>query len=77
LLRLLLRVHDLGLEAIERGASSREIEALPVLSRVERAKEEIGDDELPRLDGLETELEAAFTALVAGLPSADARVEAG
>jgi V/A-type H+-transporting ATPase subunit A len=77
LLRLLLRVHDLGLEAIERGASSREIEALPILSRVERAKEEIGDDELPRLDGLETELEAAFTALVAGLPSADARLEAG
>ncbi|HEX9150041.1 MAG TPA: V-type ATP synthase subunit A [Thermoanaerobaculia bacterium] len=77
LLRLLLRVRDLGLEAIERGATSREIEAMPVLSRIERAKEEIGDDELPRLADLETELEAAFSSLPVALSSPEARAEAG
>jgi V/A-type H+-transporting ATPase subunit A len=63
LLRLLLRVRDLGMEAIDRGATCREIEAMPVLSRVERAREEVGDDELARLAELERELESAFSPL--------------
>ena len=69
LLALLLRVRDLGLEAIERGVSARDIAAMAILSRVERAKEEIGDDEIERFGELETGLEAAFSGLIAAAES--------
>jgi V/A-type H+-transporting ATPase subunit A len=69
LLALLLRVRDLGLEAIERGVSARDIAAMAILSRVERAKEEIGDEEIERFGELETGLEAAFSGLIAAAES--------
>jgi hypothetical protein len=43
---------------------ARDIAALPILSRVERAKEEIGDGEIERFGELQTGLEAAFSGLI-------------
>jgi vacuolar-type H+-ATPase catalytic subunit A/Vma1 len=77
LLSLLLRVRDRGLEAIDRGVAARDIEAMAILSRVERAREEIGDGELERFGELETEIDAACSRLVATVESATTRAEAG
>jgi vacuolar-type H+-ATPase catalytic subunit A/Vma1 len=77
LLSLLLRVRDRGLDAIDRGVPARDIEAMPILSRVERAKEEIGDDELVRFGALETDVESAFSRLVGTAESGATRAEAG
>ena len=57
--------------------AARDIEAMPILSRVERAKEEIGDDELARFGELETDVESAFSRLVAVADSEATRAEAG
>ncbi len=69
LLALLLRLRDLGLEAIERGVPARDVAAIEVLSRVERAKDEIGDDEIERFGELEGGVEAAFSRLLAASES--------
>jgi V/A-type H+/Na+-transporting ATPase subunit A len=63
LLRLLLRFHDRGLEAIEHGASAHEIARLPVVSRIARAKSEIADDALAGFDELEAAVDRECAAL--------------
>jgi len=77
LLSLLLRVRDRGLAAIGRGVPARRIEAAPILAAVERAKSEIGDDELGRYAELAASVDAAFEALEAEALSEAAPAPAG
>jgi V/A-type H+/Na+-transporting ATPase subunit A len=62
LLSLLLRVHSRGLVALERGAAVPSLAALPLLSRVVRAKSEIDDANLAAFDELDAETERQFAA---------------
>ena len=64
LLRLFLRVRDRGLAAIEGGVEEKRLGALPALARLERAKSQIGEDELARFDELESALDGELAALV-------------
>jgi V/A-type H+-transporting ATPase subunit A len=72
LLRLILRFRDRGLQAIERGVSSLAAASLPILGRLERAKSEHGEEDLPRLEALGDQIDAAFAALEAGVGSQEA-----
>lgn len=53
LLRLLLHTHHRGRAAIERGASTRTLAGLPVMSRIVGARSQIGDHDLHDLEALE------------------------
>jgi V/A-type H+-transporting ATPase subunit A len=64
LLRLFLRFRDRGLAAIEGGVEEKRLGALPALARLERAKSQIGEDELARFDELESALDGELAALV-------------
>jgi V/A-type H+/Na+-transporting ATPase subunit A len=76
LLRLLLRVRDRGLAAIERGVPARKIAGLPVLATIEQAKSTIGEEELDRFAELEVALEREMAALEAREAAAPAFAEA-
>jgi V/A-type H+-transporting ATPase subunit A len=58
LLALLLRTYRRGLAALERGATTRALAALPVLPLIARAKSTIGDDRLAEFDTLDAALDA-------------------
>ena len=66
LLRLLLRVHARGLQAVDRGATAKALAAMPVLSSIARARSEIGDDNLAALDALESEVDTACASVAPG-----------
>ncbi len=53
LLRTLVSFADRALAAVERGASDRKIMDLPVVADLSRARSEIGEEDLDRLDLLE------------------------
>jgi hypothetical protein len=63
LLRLLLRMHGRGLEALERGVTIQAISNLALLTRIAQAKSEIGDATLSEFDGLETSIDSECAAL--------------
>ena len=64
LLRLLLHFRDRGAAAIDRGVRARSLLDHPVAAAVQRARAEIGDDELPALEALSAEVDRACEALV-------------
>jgi V/A-type H+-transporting ATPase subunit A len=57
LLRLILRMHARGLQALERGVTIQAIANMPVLLRIARARSEIDDAMLSELDRLEAAVE--------------------
>jgi V/A-type H+-transporting ATPase subunit A len=63
LLRLLLRMHARGVQALERGVTIQAISNLSLLTRMAQAKSEIGDTTLSEFDGLETSIESECAAL--------------
>jgi len=67
LLRLLLRFHERGLEALERGVSVQDVAKLQVLARIARAKSDIGDDALAGFDELEAAIGRECAALETGV----------
>jgi V/A-type H+-transporting ATPase subunit A len=71
LLRLLLHFKDRGLVAVGRGVRARSLLDHPVAAAIQRARSEIGDAEVARLDALATEIDRACEAL-----EAEARAEA-
>ena len=58
LLRLLMYTHRRGLTAIDRGATTRALARLPVMSRLAAAKTAIPDHALDEFDRLETAIDA-------------------
>jgi V/A-type H+/Na+-transporting ATPase subunit A len=70
MLRLIIRFADLAAQAFTRGMGIHQIAALPVLRRLQRMSEDIGDDQLPAFDDLTRELESSFG--VAGTEAAHA-----
>ena len=65
LLRLLLKFHRLAEEALHRGVPLKEIRSLQVISKIMRAKYEIRNEELEKIDELEKEVEKQFSELAA------------
>jgi V/A-type H+-transporting ATPase subunit A len=63
MLKLILRFIALAENALERGITPQEIGDLPVLRRLQRMGEEIGEDELEKFDDLEASLDAAMAGL--------------
>ena len=62
MLRLIIRFADLATQAFARGMGIQRINALPVLRRLQRMSEDIGDDQLPAFDDLARELESSLGA---------------
>jgi V/A-type H+-transporting ATPase subunit A len=69
LLSLLLLLHRRGAESLARGVTARALASLPVVTRLARARSEIGEDDLAAFDRLESAvrnecagLDAAITA---------------
>ncbi|MBF0626627.1 MAG: V-type ATP synthase subunit A [Magnetococcales bacterium] len=62
---LLIRFMDRAAEAVAGGSALERIVALPVLRRLQRMGEEIGDEELERFDALDALLESDFGTLAA------------
>ena len=65
LLRVMLRFRDRGLAAIARGVAAERLLEAPVAGSLLRARSEIGDAEVARLDALAAEVDRAVEALVA------------
>jgi V/A-type H+-transporting ATPase subunit A len=63
MLRLVVRFAELAEQALERGADLERIAALPVLRRLQRMGEEIGEDALERFDLLWSDLDSAYAHL--------------
>ena len=63
MLRVILRFIELAEGALARGASPQAIAEMPVLRRLQRMGEEIGEDELIAFDGLIAALEASLAGL--------------
>ncbi|HEY5720553.1 MAG TPA: V-type ATP synthase subunit A, partial [Gammaproteobacteria bacterium] len=71
MMRLLGNFIDRAEQALEAGATVTAIGALPILRRLQRMGEEIGDDALERFDTLHDELDAQFFSLT------EAKADAG
>ncbi len=67
MLRLLVRFTELADAAVGSGVTPAAIAALPILRRLQRLGEEVGEDAIPQLDVLWDQLEMAFADL-AGRP---------
>ena len=76
MLRVVMRFIALAREALARGVRPEAMAALPVLRRVQRMGEEIGEDALPRFAELWAQLEREFAGLGGAAPGADAGVGA-
>ena len=63
MLRVLMRFVELSRRAVERGVEVERIEALPLLRRLRRMGEEIGNDQLERFAPLEREIGESLEAL--------------
>ncbi len=64
MMQLLSRFIDLSQQAIEQGADIEAINNLPLLRRLRRMSEDIGEEELELYDALRKELENAFASLI-------------
>jgi V/A-type H+-transporting ATPase subunit A len=64
MMQLLSRFIHLSQQAIEQGTDIELINNLPLLRRLRRMSEDIGEDHLDQYDALRTELENAFATLV-------------
>jgi V/A-type H+-transporting ATPase subunit A len=63
LLGLMLLIHQLGADLIERGVPVQQLAVLPVLGRARRLKSQFGNEQLAALDAFEREVRAAFDSL--------------
>jgi V/A-type H+-transporting ATPase subunit A len=63
MLRLILRFTELAEEAVSRGVGPEEIAQMPVLRRLQRLGEEVGEDQLDSMNVLWEQLETAFARL--------------
>ncbi len=63
MLRLTVRFVELSEQALERGVALEDIAALPLLRRLQRMGEEIGEDALDEFDALWTQLDGDFAHL--------------
>jgi V/A-type H+-transporting ATPase subunit A len=63
MMQLLSRFIDTSRQALEQGVAIEHINNLPLLRKLRRMSEDIGEDELEQFDALRTELTNAFAAL--------------
>jgi V/A-type H+-transporting ATPase subunit A len=66
MMQMISRFIELSQNAIELDISVETITALPIMRRLMRMGEEIGEDDLDRFDGLRIELDAVFSGLLDG-----------
>ena len=66
MMQMISRFIELSQNAIELDISVETITALPIMRRLMRMGEEIGEDELDRFDGLRVELDTVFSGLLHG-----------
>jgi V/A-type H+-transporting ATPase subunit A len=64
MMQTITRFIELSENAISMNISVEAISQLPVMRRLLRMGEEIGEDEIPRFDELRLELDQAFTQLM-------------
>jgi V/A-type H+-transporting ATPase subunit A len=63
MLRLLVHFTELAERAVTQGIAPAVIAALPILRRLQRLAEEVGEDQIKQIDVLWDQLEAAFAEL--------------
>ena len=61
----LMRFRERGLTAVSRGIAAHSIAEMPLVTELERAKSELGEDDLAGLDALTATISPAFDALEA------------
>lgn len=66
MVRLVTRVIDLAEKAVAAGIAPMAVEELPIMRKLKRLGEEIGEDEIGRFDDLEREVETVFSGLMKG-----------
>lgn len=66
LLKLFVKFYNLAEEALGKGVPLREIRALPVISKLIRAKYEVPNNRLDMLDSLEKTMDETFEKLILG-----------
>jgi V/A-type H+-transporting ATPase subunit A len=71
MLDLLLKFITLAEQALEAGASPADIAAIPSLVRLRRLGEEVGEDELEKIEELRRKMEAEFHQLEGGSGDGD------
>ena len=76
MLDLLLKFITLAEQALEAGASPADIAAVPSLARLRRLGEEVGEDELEKIDELRRQVEAEFHELEEGGGDGDEKAAA-
>ncbi|HKJ77118.1 MAG TPA: ATPase, partial [Gammaproteobacteria bacterium] len=64
MMRLIIRFLDLAEEALANGADVERIQDLPILRRLQRMGEEVGEDQTATFQQLGNQLESAFAPLV-------------
>jgi V/A-type H+-transporting ATPase subunit A len=63
LLKFLVDFYKRGQQALKEGASLSDIRAMGVIGSLLKARMEIKDDEMPKLDQLDTEMQEQFKAI--------------
>lgn len=63
LLKLLVQFYQKGQQALKEGAALSDIRALSIIGTLLKARMEIKDDELPKLDQLEDEMDGQFKSI--------------
>ena len=66
MIRLVIRVIELGETALAAGVAPSLVADLPVMRTIKRLGEEVGEDNPAGFDALEREVEAAFSRLMRG-----------
>ena len=60
LLKLLVDFYKKGQQALKEGAALADIRAMPIVGSMLKARMDIKDDEMPKLDQLEVDLQEQF-----------------
>jgi len=63
LLKLLVEFYRRGQQALKEGASLADIRAMPIVTLLLKARMDIKDDEMPKLDKIDTEMQEQFKAI--------------
>ncbi len=63
LMKLLVNFYNGGKQAIKAGATLADIRAMPIITSILKARMNIKDDEMPKLDQLEKDMEEQFKSI--------------
>ena len=59
-MKLLVDFYNKGQQAIKEGATLTDIRAMPIIGSILKARMDVKDDEMPKLDQLENDMQKQF-----------------